>query len=128
MHIVPSGWQLAPQKPPLQEFEQHSLKATHGELSGLQGGWQAPSVQVPLQHSAPIMQGETSGSHGPQGSPQVVGTSLTQIASHCVVQQNGSNAQTWFTQALHAGSSGSPSVHSSCGHGLPPQMPPLQSL
>ena len=69
-----------------------------------------------------------SGWHGPQVSPQNVGTSLTQIESHDAWQQKGSAMQICPTQALQLGSSASPSVHWSCGHGFPPQMPPLQSL
>lgn len=56
--------------------------------------------------------------------PQYVFTSPTQVASHLVLQQYESAAQTFVTQVLQPETSFVPVVQSLCEH-VPPVLPPL---
>ena len=61
--------------------------------------------------------------------PQYVGTSLTQMLSHWLLQQYGSALQTSVAHVLHDGVSGTPVEHTACAHVPPPlDEPPLEPL
>jgi len=58
-----------------------------------------------------------------QLTPQYVGTSDTQIESHCVVQQYGSCEQTAAAQEEQLAVSALPALQTGCAHDDPPSVP-----